>query len=449
MNIYITNLKLIKRNNPDFIYIHDLFDWRVIPTKEGFEVKKELKDRFRAYGNNISAFVSPSRYKLMFDVLSFSNNSIIYNPYDFINNNTYKQVEIDKKTLFKDMENFIKRSYISYLNGMELKKVGMQRIEQYILIGFFKLISNKIQNNIFKNNSNEKTIKEEIVTIKDSLDFLNFVYAVWKLEKNKSFYKIIIDILSLHHKGIITDPYIGNFSFIIANSKSYLYKHYNNIINNKIKLNYIKTPNGIIKKATTSLIIKYYLNLEENINIFKLLEKQLKDILPPVDIYTNLVLSLRHKKILEIDNNFMVEQALKLDLKGNRDWLIKDTWKQIYDREDYSFGKMANPIQFGTMSFKCPSCSSRKFKSTPLSFYCTKRNCNFIFDRVNLSRYHLSRISEYEMLASLNSKTLMKLDNNGNWRLLYLNQNKDYYQLYTTDKSKFASFNANPSRVEL
>src|SRR5574344_951253 len=128
MLTHITDSLYHHSHNPDFFCSQELCKWTLISNKNDYNlVKKEI--RKMDFKDDVIAIVSPSNYKLLFDLKEF-NVKRFYRPEFYEKRETF---EVDYKKIDKLFENFLKRSYISYLNYEKLQNLGLNRIEQFVI----------------------------------------------------------------------------------------------------------------------------------------------------------------------------------------------------------------------------------------------------------------------------------------------------------------------------
>jgi len=130
---FLTDSIYIKKQYPDFMFASNIFFWKLSEDSNGYielTSKKIVKENIES---PLVGIVSPTNYRLIYDILSIDKNAEFYKPEDF-RFGKRKKIKFNKETIYKEFDKYIKRSYLSYLNYENLRRIGLKRIEQYVLM---------------------------------------------------------------------------------------------------------------------------------------------------------------------------------------------------------------------------------------------------------------------------------------------------------------------------
>lgn len=451
MKNFLTDSIKIKHTYPDFKFISRIFFWKLKEDQNSYiELisKKIIKEDL---SGSLVGIVSPTNYRLLYDILSIDSNAEFYKPEDF-KFGKRKKFNFNKLIIFKEFDKYIKRSYLSYLNYENLRRVGLKRIEQYVLmLGILSFRNIFVYDNILVKNNEltvEKIKEEKEVEIKiKEISLINFIYIL-QLKYKFSFEDILSYILRMYSELKITDPFSNSFIFL-EEDDSDIYRVYKELISDSVKVTVkkIKTDHGFfeVKISDRKSLLNDYLMLQRE-DYFEgkiihtensypnvlLLYNFLSFIMPFKDYVLTLKLLLFMKKVSILKSVLFIEDEIikKIQPKKNIAWINKSIWKEIYENQDYLFGHIIEPILCKTIEFKCPICGEENYSVTPQKIFCGKNNCNFKFNRINLKSFGISKISVEQAIESLSSGSLLLRTNNNKNIPVFLNNDKNYYYLY-------------------
>jgi hypothetical protein len=452
---FLTNSLYIKKKYPDFIFLKDIFSWTVKENKNGYMDFFSKKKVFDTIEPPLVSIISPSDYRLIYDILTIDPNSIFYKPEDF-SFGKRKRFLFNKKSVQNEFFKYMKRSYLSYLNYSELSSLGLKRIEQFVMLMSIQSFNSfKEYDNILLRDYGRilsiKKVKEEKIII-DNINLSKFIYVLNK-ELSFSFEDISKYLLKLHGELIISDPFLESGFKFLKEDNSEIYDIYSEIIGTHkidiyeaiIEFDSGKKQKIFIKKGNVSKNVSNYLLLQ-NENYFEgknlhsekiypnlvLLYNSLSFIMPFRDFFMTLRLLLKMKKIKENKMSFYIEEDFikKMQIKKNLGWLNRNIWKEIYSNQDFLFGSIVDPINCSSIEFVCPECGNRDYLITPQKVFCRDKKCSFRFNRVNLKSFGVPKISILEVIQSLNSESILLKKSNGSSLPVFLNSKNSYYYLY-------------------
>ena len=131
MKEYLTDSIYFKKNNTDFkFYPNEMFKWKI---SEGYDGLEYSKNGSLDSVSEITGLVSPSNYRLLHDILHIDNSASLYAP-EYNKDKFLSKYKVNKKEVFSEFDNYMKRSYISYLSYNSLKNIGLKRVEQFIIL---------------------------------------------------------------------------------------------------------------------------------------------------------------------------------------------------------------------------------------------------------------------------------------------------------------------------
>jgi len=457
MTNFITDSIKVRKKYTDFIFTNELYRWTLKENSEGYiDTARRYIAKKKLFSEKIKGIVSPTNYKLIYDILQVDKNAKFYKPEDFAFG---KRVElnIDKNKINQLFENSLKRSYLSFLNYDHLRNIGLKRVEQYILmLSTVSLGNSFISDNLFHK---EDISIDKITTLKiikvntKKVKLLNFIYVLNK-KYNYSFDDISSFLFKAYSELKITDPFNESGFIFLEEEDSDIYETYKEIVNKEIEVQVkeltYKTKKGqdkkiIIRQSKASEEINNYYMLQseeyfeqkqlvcnlEYPNIM-LLEPILSHIMPLKDLVLTLKILLKLGKIQSNRMVLSIEEELKKKLKPkqNAAWLNKSIWKEIYENKDYLFSNTIDPITTEYIEFSCPVCGDGRYKPTPQKIFCGYRGCRFKFNRINLKSFGIPKISVDQTLEALANKSLMIKKSDGKNLVLFLNNKEDYYYLY-------------------
>lgn len=371
MYCFITNSMYIHNNNKDFLFKTELFKWTIKPNKNtiGLDktpIDKKIIDKIKY--EEIIGIISPSNYRLLFELKEI-NYKKLYFP------ETYeigKSVNIDIRTIDFLFEKYLKRSYISFLNYEKLQNLGLNRIEQYLILLNFSLLKK------FKNFDNlliyeklkiisfqkkeTKSYKEKKIDLFKFLRFLSFKYDM-------SFDEATKYVIYLYTNLYITDPFFEEGFVFLKKINDLEKKSINDLFVKLLKKEiffdvfHLETQNikGNKKEFIINKLIEedenliYYFGFqkeeyitdtfifpENEINNIDYLLSNLKEIIPIRDIFLTLKSLLKLGKVKNNKMFFFIEDKYNslLRLKHNIEWISKKNWEHIYLEHSYSFNNI-------------------------------------------------------------------------------------------------------------
>jgi len=452
MNEYITDSIYFKKKSKDFFfYPNEIFKWKIADGHEGLEYIKTGK--FKG-GSSITGVVSSTNYRLLHDILYIDKNPNLYNP-EYNKDGFYKKYTIDSIEINNQFDNYMKRSYLSYLSYVSLKNIGLKRIEQFLILLSGILFSNKkIYDNLFITSFTIKKViyeKKQIYKKDSKLNLINFIHAIQN-KLNYEFLDIFSYILKLYSELKCSDPFSPEGIEFFEDDNE-MYDAYYEISENEVYINRIlltsdKKQKIVVNKPVeeySSLIMDYYLLQKEDYFEDKILISKidapsiievisyLNNIIPLKDIFLSIQLLNKMKKI-DLDNlHIGISSSLKsrLNIKDNKKWITLDLWKDIYNNTDYIFNQIIEPIEIDKISFVCPLCDNNVYSITPEKLFCSKLGCNFTFHRSNLKKLGIKRISLENIIESIKNKSILiqKDSKDGNIPL-FLKENDGFYSLW-------------------
>lgn len=386
MELYITDNPEIKKEIIGSILAYQIFNWKVDSVSENdiYEAeynnfviskrykKKTIKDEIGMH-NTINAIVAKSNYKMIYDLFKIEEETEKkVNIYYWENwSGKHKKEYIKKGDINSLFDGYLQRGLLSKRNYQELSALNMQRIEQFIVFIALNIINLKI-GNVKKKESNLNGLIEALSV------------------KSKSPSYIVDKLMYNSRKGFITDPFIGNFEFIKDSNLKSLYESDNK---------------------------------KENILINKLLQIT-EGILPITDALKTLRY-LEKNEIVSITDDF-IEFSIditKEDLKLYLPYVSKEKWQHIYEEGSFVFSGILPRLEFTTISYKCPKCSSTEYKTTPLTFYCGNLNCNFRMDRIIKPVGIPKKINDWEFNRLIRHKSTIVKNAGGGYSRFFLIEN--------------------------
>jgi hypothetical protein len=372
--------KLIKSN---ISLSYQIYDWRISISEEDIDIddinfklnkrikKIDFKSKFRS-NKTIIGIVSPSNYKLIFDLLNASKEyhfELKLYSWDSYTKKRKKMIKINKTIIKKLFNEYIQRGYLTKLTYNKLIYFNFQRIEQFMTILTINTI-NKINK-----------VPSIIKIKKNDLEINTIEYIKLMIKKGTPLNQILNSLIYNQRKRNISDPFLGKF--IILNNKSKIKKIVENIkeeeiSNTNIDL-IIKTMSELIPLTDTLKTLRY---LEEN--------NFLKTDTTNEELTTNIIFS----------NN---------EIKKYFNYININIWEKIYESKTFSFSSMFPQIETEDLKYKCPLCGSTEYNSSPLNFFCSDTNCNLYIPRIIKPGGIKKQISDLDFLKLINhGETLIK-----------------------------------------
>jgi hypothetical protein len=431
---YLTDSFYYKNKHKDFIFKNSLYTWRVKILKNTVNIQKNnLPIKIRSIEHNqVIAIISKSNYRLLYDS-KFLNIKNYYLPEEY--NNKIKYIP-DNKEIDRLHFNYIKRSYLSYLNYEKLYNLGLSRIEQFLIILAINGLKNfKIKDNLMidKNYKIEEILEEKTIYLQeDKIQLIPFLYALQK-KYNFNFQDLSKFILKLYEQLVITDPFDEDGFVFIKDCSDYpeISMFGKKLISQKIEIVFKKlktnTKTIIIKNAKEDDFFMDYYSLQKNTYTVKEIISTKEDFLQINILWTSLkgiiplkdfILTLKYLLKLDIiqeDKTFFIKEKIKenLNLVKNKAWLNKKIWLNIYSYQDFDFTNLLNEIVTKDISFVCPICNNEEFTTSPLNFMCKNRVCPFIFNRKTLKVVEVQSVSKEKMIEALSFKKIYIKNKNG------------------------------------
>jgi hypothetical protein len=446
MIIFITDSFKVKRERGDYILTNSIFNWQI--KEENEEINLINKERLKIYGENLRGIVSPSNYRLIYDILYIDKKAKFIKPENFDKNINY---DVDLKKIFSEFEKFLKRSYLSFLSFEVLKNLGLKRIEQAVILllfASFQKINNTVYDNVSLKKSTELTIKkiEFIKTETIGSDYVSldkFINIVMR-ETNFSFIEILSYLQKLNSELIISDLFSEEGFKFLKKEESELYDIYMKIKGQrkveKYRI-YSKEHSFFIYKTKNKDLFSDYHLLQtgeylEGMFIKGITKKDIlldisnyaKKIMPIKDFFLSLQLLIKMGKI---SNELVLCEEIepKIKLSKNLNWISLKKWEEIYNNLDYNFNYIIEPLEFKNEEFICPLCGEEYFNLTPSFLYCGNNNCNFKFSRTNIINFGFKKLNFDHMVKALSEKSILLKNKNGKNYPLFLDNNYNYYYL--------------------
>lgn len=447
------------RKKKGFIFANSIFSWKIKKNKEDYEIVSHIHDiklRSKLSNTELIAVVSPSNYKLLYDLKHLKVKKT-YMP-EFYENG--KLVKFDNVYIVEQFNNFLKRGYLSFLNYGPLSKMGFNRIEQFIICLRILASENMIlhDNVLLPQESyvhSSSFLKSKTVLLR-RLRF-SLVIGLLSKEMGLNFQQASKLLLQLYGELLISDPFHPEGFVVLRPSKEHseILNLLKRLLNRKISYDvYILEVGDKDKKRTTKISIKklskggdkiidkYLLFQKEDYFEGKILNETGKPSLshtmlsflkffPVKDTALTLKSLIKLEKIEEIDGSLRTSKLVKkrLSVKENMEWINVRTWEEIYKRDISDFNYFLNEIYSKKVIFKCPVCDEEDISSTPMRFFCTSSSCNFAFDRTTLNIVGVKSVDIDKMEEAFSNKAVFVKNSNGKNFISYLKNNKDYYFL--------------------
>lgn len=457
MYTYITDSLFFYQKNKDFIYKNELYKWTLKYSYNELKLHKKIIDIKveKKLEEEIIGIVSPSNYKLLFELKEL-NLKKIYFPELF---EKRLNIKINYKEIDNLFEKYLKRSYLSFLNYEKLQRLGLNRIEQYLIIlNIVGFLNYKNTDNILLNkNYKIKNIKQEneIIIPNGRISLLKAIRMI-SLKYNYTFDEASKLLLQLYGKMNISDPFKEEGFSLLRKIKEYpdlnilfinILKKEQAIIRKTLLL---EDDNGSKKEIIINKLIEkdkditnyfgfqeeeYFLEkyLVPNKQLFniEIIYENLKDIIPLKDFVLTIKSLLKLDKIKCINNFLYVlnEEIKPLKIKSNYEWISKQKWKEIYELKTFSFNNILEEINIDSIDYKCPCCGYDDYIVSPMRFFCKNRNCKFIFDRLTLKIVEVKPILEEKMKEAFIHKKVFIRNKNGKNFIAYLRNKDNYYYL--------------------
>lgn len=457
MYTYITDSLYFYKKNKDFLYKNELYKWTLKYSNKELKLHKKIIDNKidKKLEEEIIGIVSPSNYKLLFELKELNLKKIYY-PEIF-------EKRLNIKINYKDIdilfEKFLKRSYLSFLNYEKLQRLGLNRVEQYIIllniVGFsgYKNIDNILLNKNYK----IKDIKTEEIIVKPSgkISTLKAIRMI-SLKYNYSFDEASKLLFQLYGKLNISDPFQEEGFVLLKKIEEHndLNILFLNILKNEFKIKkqilLLEDEKGINKEIIINHLIdfnkdlnnyfgfqeeeyfleKYLIPNQELFNI-EFIYENLKEIIPLRDFILTIKSLIKLDKVKIIKNYlYMLNEDIKpLKIKHNYEWISKKKWKEIYELKTFSFNNILEEINIDSIDYSCPCCGYNDYIISPMRFFCKNRNCKFVFDRLTLKIVEVKPILEEKMKESLIHKKVFVRNKYGKNFVVYLRNKDNYFYL--------------------
>ena len=239
MKEYITDSIFIKNKNKDFKFFPlEIFKWKISEKNDELEYQKSGKF---PENSQITALVSPSNYRLIYDILLIDKNFSLYEP-EYNKDNFYIKKEINKNKIISEFNKYMKRSYLSYLNYSTLKNIGLKRVEQFMIILSAISFKNMFvhDNAFFKSEFIVKKIildKNQVYKKDNKLDLIRFIYVIHR-KLNYTFLEVFSYILKLYSTLKCSDPF-SDEGIVFFEDDNELYNIYKEIKEEEVYYNIV------------------------------------------------------------------------------------------------------------------------------------------------------------------------------------------------------------------
>lgn len=453
---FITDSIYIKNKYRDFTFLSQAFIWKVKTHKNEAHIEKRNIHNLDIDYLTYTGVVSPSNYRLQYELLTLNKETRFYAPEDFLERKPYW---VDFKKVEKEFDNYLKRSFISYLNYDYLKNIGVKRIEQFIIL--LSTIASQNMKSIDNLSVPNNSVVESITKIKEDrieingIKLLNFINLLNKTFKY-SFEDLSKAIIKEYSRLSITDPFVENGFYFINDKNHDMYDIGKSLELISVDIDVYKC---VIKdekeKKRTILIRKPKADISEHLYDYLYLQKEdyfpgkilrsnkepdnillveqaINGLFPLKDFILTLKLLIKLKKIENKNMNISVSNEVieQLKPKANSAWVKKDIWNEIYSSESFNFSSIINPVDTKHSSFKCPVCGNENYKITPLKLFCGNIHCGFKFIRNNLKKFEINRISVENIIEGLNNGSiLLRSEKNKNYSAFVENKGNTFYFL--------------------
>lgn len=387
MIAYITDNPEIKNQlKIDSFLAYQLYDWRYeeVPNKENpllsdRILRRKIKNNaiiksFRM-NDEIVAFVSPSNYKLIYDLLfikkEFSKKVKFVAWHDF---KKRKSLKINKEYVTLNFDQYLQRGVLTKKEFNSLAFYNFIRIEQFVSM---LLIVNY---NTYHKTSYLLGLDDnyEEVCGDDEISILGIIRVL--MHEKGFFYKAIDSLTYQSRKLNITDPFCGNFKFL--NTSNSLYKLYEKYKDSDLYKGIDDEKKLKKHKAGVSIIIKY-------LNLF----------FPLVDVLKTLRYMETNSFIKSNGAGFDVFSPITPEeMNVYSPFYDISVWKDLYASGTYQFNSFFPKIQADVPLFVCPLCGTSELKTTPLNFFCENVKCHFKISRKIKPAGKPKILSERELL---------------------------------------------------
>lgn len=395
MKIYVTDNPFVHKEVSGSFLAYSLFDWQSKKENENedgtsydivFRKKWKNKDFKKAISmhSSVTCIVSPSNYRLLYDILSLreDNSSLSLNFFTWNGWLQRRSFKPNVKQIEKLFYDYMQRGYLGRAMFFELGGMNFQRIEQFIVSLFILAV-------------NKGVLKFDAVTRKRD----DLCIAVEKAVKAqaKGFAKAMEKIIYHHRKIDIADPFVQK-------KISFTHKGKTKSLAKILAENEIGCPSY----------------LQGAINF-------LSPFIPVVDIYKTFLFLLKND-FIKCDDEGKCTSALQLkkdEILEYISYLDATLWKDIYDKRLYSFSGILPYISVSPSSFTCPACGSIKFKTNPLWFSCASASCNFKIKRMINPLGSVQRLKPEEFKRLVNHGFVFVKNKKGGYSKYVLKKNKD------------------------
>lgn len=452
MLTHITDSLYHHSHNPDFFCSQELCKWTLISNKNDYNlVKKEIR-KMDFKDDDIIAIVSPSNYKLLFDLKEF-NVKRFYRPEFYEKRETF---EVDYKKIDKLFENFLKRSYISYLNYEKIQNLGLNRIEQFVICLSLILLKKYVNSDNLIIEDKEIKIEKirKIRTIKFKNQKINFIKCLRLLNlsygmsfdeatsflfKEYSYLRIsdvfdeegFIPLKKIELKGfnsilykILKEDVEVEEYLAEANGKKYLIKRM--IGDNQDFINYFGFQNK-------DYVVGDVFVPDKTFNIEFLFEL-IKHIMPLKDYILTLKSLIKLERVIETKSFLHIKEDIIpfFNIKYNKEWIDVKNWERVYKQEDFTFNNILEEVDTSHLEFVCPLCGGKHLSVSPAKFFC-KIDCGFTFYRYSLKVVGINSISKEKMLEALYFKKIFVKNKTGKNFVANLKNRKGFHFLSLKD----------------
>lgn len=433
MNLIITdNPNFHDKSNSESLLLYQIFDWRIkvkeldfeiidsndlnIDNEETFELKKRFKKglyRKKIQLNpNIIAIVSPSNYKLIFELIHIAG---IYNKnltfYTWDGWPARKEFFVDAEKIKKLFFNYIQRGYLTKISYQDLEYFNMQRIEQFIIVAAIAIGGKHIKTNDYG------FVKAKF--FKDSDTSLSLLIQKLLL-KNKSVYKTVDKLMYNSRKNEINDPFTGALKF------------------RKVPKNSIKKQFDLIEFSDIEKFDSNDNYLDSNpINVFSI-SLLLKDIMPLTDILKTIRFLEKNDLISSGNENgiLTLKEYIEFDFLKYKAYIDSKLWKRIYLSESYVFSDTFPKINIVPLAYHCPICGSTSFRMTPKHFYCSDISCKLYVNRLIKPGGIVKQVTDIEFIRLINhGSTVIKNKIGGYNRFMLYKNDKQVKIIPQIEKS--------------
>ena len=463
MQVFLTDSIYYRDHQKGFIFANTIFSWKIKKKGEDFSVSSRIENtrlRNKLLNEKIVAVISPSNYKLLYDIRQL-NISKIYTPESFEKG---IPVKINRKEVDLNFNNFLKRGYLSYLNFTALQKMGFNRIEQFVItLRVFLSESMIVHDNLLfgkelyvesVKKSREKTVVIKKLRLPQTLNLIGEELGLDFQEATKL-------ILQLYSEFAISDPFDPNGFVLLNENREYanIIELLKNVINKKISYDvFLITAREKDGTAKTRLSVRKLTSMPNPfLDAYLCFQKEdyfkgkalyatgkprvvhnlfsFGKFFPIKDTILTIKSLIKLEKIEENKGGLIVLPKTKsrLSVKRNISWVSLKTWEDIYSRDVSEFAYFLSEMHGPTSNFRCPLCGEKEMLITPLRVFCKNQGCNFRFDRTTLNIVGVRVVSEDKMEEAFSNNVVFVKNKNGKNFISYL-RNRDHYYFLSLKK---------------